>query len=263
MVRTITGLLLLLCIAGCTEDRPLTGTLRVCFPQSDLPRADRATGTGFDMDVARLVARELSREFIPVWLPRPDRTEIEVSDINYSLLAAGACDMQLSVPGERAIDGLDAVTLSAPYYGAAFELIPENANPDLANRDRGKMAVRSNTVAHIVVDRLGLPWTMKRDTDELIAAVTSSEVEAALIWGPDLALSRTKHHTSFAAPSVLKWNQHMALRKADAQLLADLDTLLSDEETGREIMDLLARYHIPVHAPFAETFRSSDLEEFN
>lgn len=263
MVKLLLSCLVLLCVTGCTEERPLVGELRVCFAQDDLPRADRQSATGFDIDVARLVARELSKTFVPVWLPPPERTEIEVSDVSYTLLIKGQCDLQLSVPGEDAIAGIDAIALTAPYYGAAFELIPEQGYHDLANWQGAEIAVRANTVAHIVVDRYGLPWTMKRNTDEIIVAVTSGEAEAGLVWGPDLAPSRTKPNTLFEAPSALRWNQHMAARTSDGVLIEGINALMSNKEIADEIQDLLARHHIPAHAPFAVIHHSSDLEKLD
>lgn len=253
--------ILLLCVPGCTEERTLLGDLRVCFAAEDLPRAERQNGSGFDMDVARAVANELSRRFVPVWMPAPDRTEIEVSDVSYTLLLRGACDLQMSVAGGDLVEKQGAIALSVPYYGAAFELIPEGANPDLANWDGRKIAVRANSLAHIVVDRFGLPWTMKRDTEELLHAVTSGEVEAALVWGPDLATSRTTPDPSFEPLSVLKWNQHLAVAASNRQLLGDVDGVLAQDNVQRKIMELLAHHHIPVHAPFAQTFLPSDLEK--
>lgn len=259
-VKAALSCLVFLCLSGCTEDEPLIGTLKVCLSPDDLPRADRLSQTGFDMDIARLVARKLSMDFAPVWLPAPDRTEIEVSDANYSLLVRNKCDLQLSVPGGSP---LEALTLSVPYYGTAFELIPEDANTDLVNWKGTRFAVRANSIAHILIDRYGLPWTMKRESAEVVASVSSGESEAALVWGPDLALSPTRYSASFEAPSVLKWNQHMAVRTSDADLLTDINALMSNKRISREIMDLLARHHIPVHAPFAQTFHTSDLEKLN
>ena len=131
--------LTLVCLAGCTEDKPLLGDLRVCFAPEDTPRADRESVSGFDIDVARIIADKLSLRLVPVWLPRPDRTEIEVTDVSYALLLREVCDLQMSIPDGDLFAQSGAIALSAPYYGAAFELIPEGANPDLANWDGRKI----------------------------------------------------------------------------------------------------------------------------
>lgn len=263
MIKILSSCLFLLCISGCTEERPLIGDLRVCFPQSDMPRSDRHSMSGFDIDVTRLVARELSKTFVPVWMPPPERTEIEVSDVSYTQLISGECDLQLSIPGQEAIAGFDVLRLTAPYYGTAFELIPAQGSHDLANWQGTKIAVRANTVAHVVVDRYGLPWTMKRNTDEIIAAVASGEAEAGLVWGPDLAPSQTKPNTSFETPSALKWNQHMAVKASDRALIENINSLMSERKIADEILALMARHHIPVHAPFSRIHHSSDLEKLD
>ena len=73
-------------------------TLRVCLPSADAPRSDRDRGAGIDVDVARLLARELDRPLQLVWLPELGEID-EVSDFNFRPLLAGACDVHLSVPG--------------------------------------------------------------------------------------------------------------------------------------------------------------------
>ena len=78
---------------------------------------------GFDVDTAALLANGLDRELLIVWLPKPNPSEIESTDLDFGPLLSGQCDVQLSIPGPAAVAGR-AIALSEPYYGAGFELIP-------------------------------------------------------------------------------------------------------------------------------------------
>ena len=102
-----------------------SGPLRVCFLEDDAPRAQRASGRGFDLDVMKAVAADAGVTLEPVWTPsRSGFSEIESSDLPLGRLARGECDAAASVPGADSLGRLrDQLALSRPYYGAAFELI--------------------------------------------------------------------------------------------------------------------------------------------
>ena len=104
--------LLLMLLAGCTEQQHL-GELMVCLGERDMPRAIRQDLAGFDYDFSVLLADRLHRKFTPVWLETPNPSEIESTDIDYTLLSRGACDIQPSIPGLDAIAGFDSLWLCA------------------------------------------------------------------------------------------------------------------------------------------------------
>ena len=102
---------------------------------------------------------------------------------------------------------------------------------------------------------------MKRDSSEIVSAVETGEVAVGLIWGPELALFDVSASESFEAPSVLRWNQHIAVRHSDLDLLTRINDILAQAATRKQILALLQQYRIPQHAPFSATYRSSDLNE--
>ena len=246
---------------GCAEEQVLKGELRVCLGENDMPRAAQHDQQGFDVEFSRLLAKELFRTFTPVWLPTPNPTEIESTDLDFSFLVYGRCDIQMSIPGQDALPESSRLQLTAAYYGTAFELIPATAAGNLKDLRGDKIAVRANTVAHIVVDRYKMSWTMKRDSSEIVSAVETGEVAVGLIWGPELALFDVSASESFEAPSVLRWNQHIAVRHSDLDLLTRINDILAQAATRKQILALLQQYRIPQHAPFSATYRSSDLNE--
>ena len=227
--------------------------LKVCVAPEDPPRSTRP-GVGFDVDVAKLIAGSLGRPLELVWLPRPNLHEIEETDLNFGPLMDGVCSLQLSVPGVAALEEAhDALALSRPYYGTAFELVPASADLERAER----VAVRSNTVAHIVVDRRGFSWTMQPDTGSVLAALESGRADVALVWGPDLAGTDVTPSRTFEAPRVLRWNQHAAVRTNDTELLANVDAALDDSSDA--VQALLERHGIPQRTPFDDTHQAEDL----
>jgi ABC-type amino acid transport substrate-binding protein len=236
--------------------------LRVCLGESDPPRSEAQPLQGFDVDVARLLARGLNRELQPVWLATPNPTEIESTDIDYGPLLAGRCDVQLSIPGADAFGDLDQrLALTQPYYGAAFELVPASASMDLDSPGEARIAVRGNTVAHVFIDKLGFDWTMRRDSADIAQALSRGEADAGLVWGPELAAMQLSHNPEFEAPAVLRWNHHAATRVADVALREAIDGVLANEGVSEEIQASMRRHGIPPRSPFASVHQLEMLTE--
>lgn len=243
------------------EGRESDAPLAVCFPAADPPRSVRADASGFDVDVARLVAAQLGRPLRLVWLPERGQTDIESSDLIFWPLLDGQCDMQLSIPGTSAIARYGSrLELSEPYYGAAFELVPADATLRWGEPYPGTLAVRANTVAHVAVDALGIRWTMQERTIDLAAAVADGRADAALIWGPNLALEDSlRRNESFDPPAVLRWNLHMVVRRGDP-LLAQVNNLLADPATKSAVQSLLETHGLPARAAFPTTYSRQALD---
>ena len=234
--------------------------LRVCLGEKDPPRSLRTGGraVGFDVDVARFAARALDQSLRIVWLPER-LTDIESTDVDYRPILGGECDAQLSVPGADAVARFaDRLALSAPYYGAAYEVIPAGAGLRWGAAYAGTVAVYSNAVAHIAVDAAGLSWTMQPNTAAIVRAVTDGSAAAGLIWGPDLAALDVDRDEAFEPPPVLRWNLHAVTRRGDP-LLAELDGLLASAAFRARVRQLLDEHRIPVRGPFASVFTLSRL----
>ena len=227
--------------------------LRVCLPSDDAPRSNRDRSAGLDVDVARLLARALSRPLRLVWLPELGEID-EVSDFNFRPLLAEVCDASLSVPGVEALGGYrQALKLSTPYYGAAYELIPQTAAWQWGEPAPGTIAVMANSVAHVAIDAANLPWSMRPTTRDIAHAVATAEASIGLVWGPDLSELDEPRATTFAPPPVLRWNQHVATRRDDP-LLMDVNRVIAEPAFSSQIGAILERHGVPAHAPFESVY---------
>ncbi len=248
-------LILFGCDAGDT-----TGVMRACLGADDMPRSQADDRAGFDLDVAALLADELNLELEIVWLTPTTPTQIESTDIDFRAVYSGRCDVQLSIPGPDAIAAFaPMLVLSEPYYGTAFELIPESAPTRWAELETLKLAVRANTVAHLVIDARGIEWTMRGDNESVVAAVRQGDAAAALIWGPDLALLDQGRNLTFEPPPALRWNQHIVTRTQAAALRMAIDDLLRDRSVQSKIRRLQRKHGIPDRSPFESTHQAADL----
>ena len=253
--RRIAAGVLLAAIHGTagTAEPSTASALRICLPENDPPRSSRSRATGLDIDVARLLARGMQRPLQLVWLPELGAID-EVSDFNFTPLVGNRCDAHLSVPGPEAVSAYrGALALSEPYYGAAYELIPETAHWQWGQPFEGTIAVLANTVAHVAIDAVGLGWTMRADTSEIGHAVASGNAAMGLVWGPDVVTAGVDRSPAFEPPPVLRWNLHAATRNNDP-LLAEINRVFAEASFAGRMSDILAVHGVPARSPFASVY---------
>lgn len=233
---------------------------RVCVLEYNSPLSEKASGKGFDLDVARAVAERMGRPFEPVWIENEEKmTEADESDLPLKPLAKGACDAVASVPGREALGSLrDKLALSRPYYGEGFELVAPDPS-ELESRKLGEMhdkrvSVQSVTVGHLVAEAIGLQWTAQTSPAEQIAALDSHRADVALVWGPALADFGRKPVEGYTPPEVLRWNVSFATRASDRGLGQQVDEALAGLVREGRIAALMKAHGMPEHAPFATAF---------
>lgn len=230
-------------------------SLRVCFLEDDLPRAQRSPRRGFDLEVMEAVAAALGSELVPVWSPsRTGFSEIESTDLPLRSLVQGKCDAVPSVPGAAALGRLRTdLVLSRPYYGAAFELVADEGLPASLEALAGRrVGVRLQSLAHAVVQILGLDWRARPAAREVLELLDDGEVDGALIWGPALALLERRPGEGYEPPQALRFNEHIAVRSGFTRL-DEIDRTLRELETSGVLDDWARKYRIPQHRPFAST----------
>lgn len=236
--------------------------LRVCFGEYDAPRADKASGKGFDVDVMRAVAEHMGRTLQPVWVEQEAKmTEAESSDIPLPDLARGRCDAVASVPGPDALGRTGGkLALSQPYYGAAFEFVAKPGGPaDLSQMKGKRIVIQFMTVGHLAAQSMGLTWTGATSAGEQIAALDKGEADAALVWGPALGPLKRAPLPGNAPVEALRWNEHVATRQSDTELGRAIDTALGEMLASGEAARLMRAHGMPPHAPFNSVFNQAAL----
>lgn len=254
----IAAALLVLTVSASEAAAPL----RVCFDDHDAPRAMKDGGNGYDVEIMTLVGEKIGRPMVPVWFEtEPGMTEVDDSDLPLKPLAKGQCDAVASVPGDMTLQGLhDKLALTAPYYGAGFELVgPDSLPNDLASLKDVKISVQNVSLANLVVARLNYDWTAQTTAKGQLEALGSGKAKAALIWGPSLGELGRKPKAGFTPPAIFRWNEHVATRKSDENLRKAIDGALAELVASGKVKDILVKYGVPPHGAFAKVFSPQDL----
>lgn len=250
--------------------------LKVCLLKNNMPYSEFASKSGFDHDVADVVARAGGRQLKPIWIDNDaEISEIDASDYPFARLARFECDAIFSTagPASDSLAGNEKLTLGQAYYGAAFELLACKA--DVQPRFRAlrglKVAIQSQTVAHFALVMVKAEPVNYFSLAAAFNGLIESEADAALLWGPaigsrlryaiqsgevlrDPELARCKFVDAYAPPAAVRWNLHVATRKASPRLRSDIDKALVEMMADGRLNKIMRGYGIPRHLPFATTY---------
>ncbi len=245
--------------------------LRVCLLEDNLPYSSRQNNSGFDLDTAKAVVEALDRPLTPVWVKNNIHIdEIEDSDFPTRRLSRSECDAIFSVPGPDAVKDSPKLTIGAPYYGAAFELIGRDGGTPTTLTALGEnpVAVQSQTIANFVLNAHRARMRTFFSTEEALSGVAKGEAATALLWGPAAGWYLRNHPelklffvTGYEPPAVVRWNEHVATRKSDPALREAIDKALAQLSASGALQPLLERYGIPFHQPFDTTYSLAEMQK--
>ncbi|MGZ5888954.1 MAG: quinoprotein dehydrogenase-associated putative ABC transporter substrate-binding protein [Ramlibacter sp.] len=165
--------------------------LRICADPDNLPYS-RSDGSGFEDQIARVLAQELGVALQYAWLP--DRRAFV-----RKTLGAGLCDVLVGVPV-----GFERAELTAPYYRSSYVWLQRadaGAAPagfddprlasmrigvqlignDMATSPPALALARHAPAAQVV----GFPLAGETPSAQrIVAALAAGELDGALVWGP-------------------------------------------------------------------------------
>ncbi|MBI3796826.1 MAG: transporter substrate-binding domain-containing protein [Deltaproteobacteria bacterium] len=256
---------------GCNvlaDDQP---ALRVCLLEDNLPYSSRQHDSGLDLETAKAVAEALQRPLALVWVKNNTHIdEIEDSDLPTRRLSKNECDAIFSVPGPDAVKDSPKLAIGAPYYGAAFELIGRDSSTptSLAALGEHPTAVQSQTIANFVLNAHRAKMRTFFSTEEALSSVAKGEAVAALLWGPAAGWYLRNHPelklffvSGYEPPAVVRWNEHVAMRKSDTELREALDKALAQFNGSGALQAVLERYGVPFHRPFDTTYSLAEMQK--
>jgi mxaJ protein len=233
--------------------------LRVCADPNNLPFSDQA-GSGFENELARLLARELGRPLEYTWWAQR-RGALR------STLKAGSCDVVMGIP--RA---LDSVATSKPYYTSSYVFVSKlDRGLDISSFDDPRLRTLRVGVQLVGDDYANTPpvhalsargisdniqgfsvlgdYGEKLPAASILKAVEAGDLDVAIVWGPlaGYVARTTPLKLTFTpatdGPWPMRFAMSMGVRRDDRALLAQLNAFIVHRQP--HIDALLERYGVP------------------
>jgi mxaJ protein len=236
--------------------------LRVCADPNNLPFSNEK-GSGFENEIAKLVAHDLHRNLSFAWTPQ--RGEFLKKSIN-----DGKCDLIVGVPS--AIDDLET---TIPYYRSSFVFVSRRDrtieaqsfdDPILRKSTIGvqllqhegatipaaQLLINHGLMGNIRWYRIFPDFYRSNPSFAVMEAVQKGEIDTAIVWGPvagyytqtkarDLVLSALPADP--AKNDSLTFDISMGVRHGDEALLRQLNAFL--KRNHDELCAVLKRYGVP------------------
>jgi len=217
------------------------GYVRVCADPANLPFTSNAAATpGFEVELARLMARELGVEARMEWhatFVRPLRP-----------LRAGRCDLFMGLPAEaRFTEGNPWLSVSRPYYIMGHAMVAQAATgiATLDDLKGQRVAVDATSVADFYLFDQGLERGIYRGQEAAFRAVVTGAAAAALLWLPVahwLARNDTTLRVIPLAEARLEFPIGAGVRRRDRDLAMAVDQALERLQSSGEAQAVLERY---------------------
>jgi ABC-type amino acid transport substrate-binding protein len=228
------------------------GHLRVCADPANLPYASNDPAVpGFEVELARLIARELGVEARLEWhssLVRALRP-----------LREGTCELFMGLPQDaRFRQGNPWIAVSRPYYVMVHALVGRaGAGPLSMEALAGKrVAVELASLAEFHVAYRDIERNLHRSQQQAFQAAASGEAVAAFLWWPVAAwLARDRPDLALVpvTDEALRFPIGAGVRRRDPGLAPAVDAAVERLLASGAVRDVLARYRAEPPAPRASS----------
>jgi len=237
------------------------GELRIAMDPANLPYSSaKEDRPGFDVELAREVARLLGLKLRINWLDIHRETAIGKLLSNESDLAFGAAIDENAVEDDDEL--ADKVIYSRPYYGTGYFLVTRQKGPqvkslaELKGERSRRLATEAGSEADYRLRQRGYLRGLYRNQLAVLKALDDGAIDFAYLWANvGWTLHATPEFTLQIVPNYVPedhWNIAVAMRKHDAELKRRVDEAIAKLVKEGVPARLLARYYVPHLAPFED-----------
>jgi len=224
------------------------GTVTLCANPDALPWASK-TGTvpGFQVELAENLAKRLGVSLTREWV---------LSVFQYRRVD---CDMMFDAIASKGASVEGGLRLSRPYQrnGVVLAVRNESNVTSLDGLGSGqRVGVVVGSIVSMKLDKRGIPTTPFVLEGDLLAALTSGEVDAAAITPTAIGWYNMAHPqthirtiAAFADDPELNWNLAVGMIGPDDKLRQQIDAALGEMLADGTIAHIYARYGIEMRAP--------------
>ncbi len=237
------------------------GKMVVAMDPANLPYSSaKGDRSGFDVEIARALAREMGVQLRIEWLDVQRETAIGKLVQRECDLALGSAVDPNAVEDEEELAG--KVIYSRPYYGTGYVLVQRRNGPhvrslaDLKGEKSRRLGTEAGSVADYRLRQRGYLRRLFRNQLAVLKSLHDGDIDHAYLWAnvgwtlhtsPDLALEIAKDYVPED-----HWNIAVALREGEDELKIHIDAAIEKLVQDGTVSRALGRYHVPYFPAFAE-----------
>lgn len=238
--------------------------LRVCADANNLPFSNKQE-QGFENVLARMVAHDLHRDLVFLWLPQ------QAAQVQRALRAYN-CDLVMGTTAPS-----ELMALSIPYYRSSYVFVSRrDKNIRISSLDDGRLAhyrigahiiggadatvppaqelARRGLVRNIVGYSIYGHPTAQNPSAELISAVARGDVDMAVAWGPMAGYFAGKSPVPLRVTPIcpadlavpVTFDVSIGVHRGDDLMREQINRIIARRQN--EIRTLLSRYGVPLLA---------------
>jgi polar amino acid transport system substrate-binding protein len=219
------------------------GYLRICADPANPPySSDVPASPGFEVELARLIARELGVSPRMEWHTTLVRALKPLRD--------GACDIFMGLPRDaRFRDGNPWIAVTRPYYVMRHALVvkTETGVTSLADLTGRRVAVELASIAEGHVGYTDVQRGLYRTQGDAFGAVVDGSAAAAVLWQP-VAVWLARNHPELRVVPMsgpgLDYAIGAGVRRRDPGLAEAVDTAMGRLLESGEAQEILTRYGV-------------------
>jgi mxaJ protein len=232
--------------------------LKVCAEPDNLPMSQQSSDSGFEIEVAKLLANDLGRPLEIKWVPQRDQSYFR------STIGKGTCDAIMGIPV-----GFDRVLATKPWYRSGFAFV---------TRIESGSTLTSFADSRLKKFKIGAPVTGEGDIPPVIAltrrslaknlypysffepkkmveAVANKQLDVAILWGPFASWYAKSHDSALQVNltpekdgvTPMNFDVAIGVKKGNRELKEQLDQSIARQQIA--INAVLEKWHVPVRKP--------------
>lgn len=246
----LAGLFVLIATSSAQAAAPFS----ICAEPDNLPMSEQSSSSGFELEVAKLLAQDMGRDLQVKWVSQRDHS------FYGKTIGSGECDAVMGIPS-----GFSKLTTTNPWYRTGFFFVTRKdagINPhsfDDAAIKKLTIGVPAtglgDTPPAIALTQRALGSNLRPysiyESQKLVAAVANKEIDMAIIWGPfagwfagnnpKLAIAPAPEKDG---PNSLAFDISIGVKKGNDALKNQLDAALTHQHNAIEAV--LAKWRVPV-----------------
>lgn len=261
MLMALAGIAALCWGAASTSAQVDDSRLVICVDPLNMPYSETAGDPpGFDVEIGKLLAKEIKRKFDIYWADTGTRGGLGRA-IRRSI-SEDLCNAFMGLPNDPSMLEEMAekqLTLTKAYMSVGLVLVqPTNATPITGFDGLAGVttAVQLGTLPQHLLMQKQYKSQLYQTTEKALESVAKGETQAAMLFGPFVGWHIQEHYkdkltvtTSFERQPEWHWSLAVAVRKKDAQLKEQLDQAIAKLLAEDKIAPVLARYGVHFDPP--------------